>query len=198
MRDDDLLRRLDRQAIALWNLTTRLKRGWTAGESIAAQDGSRELLLLPIYSDTWLTAGTSDLTADGSTTTPNQHPVPLLRIFVFHVLDTVFRAGRSHSASAKQAHSERWKDTIRLLRVALKASRQCLEIHLLEHAIKILERAADCLDDLEKQQRVRTSSTIAGEEEQDRARMARDLRLEYLGLRMTLASPPLPRIWLQG
>lgn len=134
----------------------------------------------------------AELSANNPQPPPTQDPIPLLRIFVFHLLDAVFRARRpqgGHGAS-KQAQSERWKDTVRLLRVALRTSRHCLDTSLHDHALKVLERAADYLGDLEKQQRSRKTDAAVNEEQDDRSRLARDLRSEYLGLRMTLVRLP--------
>lgn len=122
--------------------------------------------------------------------------IPLIRVFTFYLLDCI---GRSHkqantSALARKPAAEQWKDTIRLLRTALKTAKSCIEHMQLDYSAKVLERAAEQQDALEKLAARKTQDGKeqgATEEERDKAALCRLLKMEYLGLRMTLA-------WKQG
>jgi hypothetical protein len=91
----------------------------------------------------------------------------LLRIFSFLVLD---------SASA-HAKGRTQKSCIRLMKVALKAARVCIEHKELMHATKALERAAEYQDVLS----IETDGA-----DSDDAEVARRLRLEYFAVRIVL------------
>jgi len=65
----------------------------------------------------------------------------LLRVFAFLVLDTTSRHGKQGRDS---------KSSLRLMKVALKAAVVCLDAQDTESATKVLERAADYQDILEK------------------------------------------------
>jgi hypothetical protein len=93
----------------------------------------------------------------------------LLRAFSFLLLD----------AAAAQTKGRPLKSCIRLMKVALKAARMCIEGIELSNATKVLERAAEYQDVLSKQ----TDGT--GNEESE---VARRLRMEYFAVRTTLVS----------
>lgn len=133
---------------------------------------------------------------DPSAQTRRASLIPLIRAFTFYLLDCVARSHKHVAAttSAKRPASEQWKDTIRLLRTALKTAKSCLEDLQLEHGAKLLERAAEYEDALQKFAARKTKSgheQQAFEEDEDKAAIHRMLRMYYLGLRMTLA-------WKQG
>jgi hypothetical protein len=91
----------------------------------------------------------------------------LLRVFAFLVVD---------SASA-HAKGRTQKSCIRLMKVALKAARVCIDHKELMHATKALERAAEYQDVL---------STETDCADGDEAEAARRLRLEYFAVRIML------------
>ncbi|ORY11635.1 meiosis protein SPO22/ZIP4 like-domain-containing protein [Clohesyomyces aquaticus] len=95
--------------------------------------------------------------------------VRLLRVFAFLLLDTAGGQGKK---------GRERKNCIRLIKVALKAARVCLEDVDLHSATKLLERAADYNDVLNKDR-----SHEDGSDENLAAR----LRLDYLSIRTALA-----------
>jgi hypothetical protein len=93
----------------------------------------------------------------------------LLRTFSFLLL----------ASSAVQAKGLPWKSCIRLMRVALKAARVCMENNELSNSTKILERAAEYQDILSRE----TDGSGSDEGE-----AAHRLRIEYFALRTALVS----------
>ncbi|KAF2741108.1 SPO22-domain-containing protein [Polyplosphaeria fusca] len=94
----------------------------------------------------------------------------LLRVFAFLLLDT----------AANQAKKSRQRmSAVRVMKIALKAARVCVENNELGYATKVLERAAEYDDTLAAQE--------TREEEEEEAIMEAHLRTEYFAMRMTLA-----------
>jgi hypothetical protein len=93
--------------------------------------------------------------------------VCLLRTFSFLLLDS----------SVVQAKGRPWKSCIRLMRVALKAARVCIDNNELNNATKILERAAEYQD-------VLSMDTNSSGHDENKA--AHRLRIEYFAVRTTL------------
>lgn len=102
-------------------------------------------------------------------TTRKSHSLCLLRVFSFFLLDS----------AAAQAKGRPRKSCIRLIKVALKAARVCIDSSELNNATKILERAAEYQDALSKETD-RTSH--------DEGEVADRLRMDYLAVRTTLVS----------
>ncbi|KAL5114846.1 sporulation-specific protein 22 [Pleosporales sp. CAS-2024a] len=92
----------------------------------------------------------------------------MLRTFAFLTLDS----------AAAHVKGRARKSCIRLMKVALKAARVCIAAQELNHATKILERAAEYQDILSKQ---------GGDEHVEVDKLARRLRMEYFAVRITLA-----------
>lgn len=92
----------------------------------------------------------------------------LLRAFAFLLLD---------SAGGQGAKGRQRKGCIRLMKVALKAARVCIEGNELSTATKILERAAEYQEVLGKE----------GGRGED-TELANRLRVEYFAVRMSLVS----------
>lgn len=102
--------------------------------------------------------------------------VCLLRVFAFLLLDTAAR-------QAMKAREGKRKHCVRLLRVALKTGRMCVEYGDLGSASKVLESAAEyqaALGDDGKGE--------GSEENEDEREAALVLRAEYYMLRTTLVS----------
>jgi hypothetical protein len=95
----------------------------------------------------------------------------LLRTFAFLLLDS----------SAAQAKGRPRKSCIRLMKVALKAARVCIEDNELNNAVKILERAAEYQDVLSKQ----TNGSNG-----DKGEAGNCLRMDYFAVRTTLVCEP--------
>jgi hypothetical protein len=95
----------------------------------------------------------------------------LLRTFAFLLLDS----------SAAQAKGRLRKSCIRLMKVALKAARVCIENSEFSNATKILERAAEYQDILGKE---------ANGPDGDEGEAAHRLRMEYFAVRTTLVGGP--------
>ncbi|KAF2659423.1 SPO22-domain-containing protein [Lophiostoma macrostomum CBS 122681] len=93
----------------------------------------------------------------------------LLRVFSFLLLDT---------AAAQVPRTRERKHSIRLMKVALKAARVCIQNNELSLATKVLERAADYQEALDK--------SVHGEGEEN-GQLEDTLRVEYFAVRMTLA-----------
>ena len=93
----------------------------------------------------------------------------LVRTFAFLVLDS----------AAAHAKGRPRKSCIRLMKVALKAARVCITSKELDHATKILGRAAEYQEVLSKE------GDVANDDEGE---MARRLRMEYFAVRTTLVS----------
>lgn len=94
----------------------------------------------------------------------------LLRAFSFLLLDS---AGRQGTRSCPR------KSCIRLLKVALKAAKVCINGNELGIATKALERAAEYQDILSQED---------GDDGKEDAEHARALRIEYFAIRTTLVS----------
>ncbi|KAL6711348.1 sporulation-specific protein 22 [Coniothyrium glycines] len=93
----------------------------------------------------------------------------LLRAFAFLILDSAGGSGSKHRHG---------KSCIRLMKVALKAAKVCIEGNELGTATKVLERGAEYQDSLSKVDH----STSAHERE-----LGDSLRVEYFAVRTTLA-----------
>lgn len=91
----------------------------------------------------------------------------LLRVFSFLLVD---------SAAAPTKNRQR-QSCIRLMKVALKAARICIDTSELNHATKVLERAADYQDIL---------STESNEIEEEEGQLAQRSCLEYFVVRTAL------------
>jgi hypothetical protein len=94
----------------------------------------------------------------------------LLRVFAFLLLD---------SAGGQATRGREQKTCIRLMKVALKAARICIDSKDLSNATKVLERAADYQEAL--------SSETDGERSEEEGLRER-LRVEYFAVRTTLVS----------
>ena len=94
----------------------------------------------------------------------------LLRVFAFLLLDTA-------NAPAKSGRAR--KSCVRLMKVALKAARICLENCQLGEATEVFERAAEYQEAL---------STQAGDERCEEIELGERLCIEYFALRATLVS----------
>ncbi|KAF2848838.1 SPO22-domain-containing protein [Plenodomus tracheiphilus IPT5] len=97
------------------------------------------------------------------------HALCLLRAFSFLLLDSAGGSGVKKRAR---------KSSIRLLKIAMKAAKVCIEGNEFISATKILERAAEYQDAL---------SQKVDAEETEEAALVNSLRVEYFALRMTLA-----------
>lgn len=172
----DESKELDSLAITIWNISTRLDRDGDdpEGKNCYFQHDYALLLTCLARSDELQQHGKSSL-------------LPLCRAFAFHLLDSIARShssGPSSIATRKPA-AEQWKDNTRLLRTALKAAKSCLQSGYLEHAIKILERAASYLETQEKLAKKKKDKIYA--EDEQKVKLSIGLRMEYLCLRVTLA-----------
>lgn len=92
----------------------------------------------------------------------------LLRVFSFLLLD---------SASGQASKGRERKNSIRLLKVALKAAKVCIDNSELSGATKTLERAADYQEALSKE---------SDEESVEEYELGDSLRLEYFAVRTAL------------
>ncbi|KAJ5063293.1 meiosis protein SPO22/ZIP4 like-domain-containing protein [Bipolaris maydis] len=112
----------------------------------------------------------TDVTIQSSDVTATQkRTLSLLRAFSFLLLDS---AG-GHDTKRRQR-----KNCIRLMKVALKAARVCIQGDDLATATKVLERAADYQDVLSQE----------GEDKRrEEKELADDLRAQYFAVRTTLA-----------
>ncbi|XP_014560370.1 hypothetical protein COCVIDRAFT_89663 [Bipolaris victoriae FI3] len=113
--------------------------------------------------ETDVTIRSSDITANRKRT------LSLLRAFSFLLLD---------SAGGHDTKHRQRKNCIRLMKVALKAARVCIQGDELTTATKVLERAADYQDVLSQE----------GEDKRrEEKELADDLRAQYFAVRTTLA-----------
>lgn len=92
-----------------------------------------------------------------------------MRVFSFLLLD---------SAGSQAVKGRERKNCIRLMRVALKAAKWCVENQDVDNATKVLERAAEYQDILSQQ----------GDSERGEAELGERLRVEYYALRTVLVS----------
>jgi hypothetical protein len=106
--------------------------------------------------------------ADKEAAKQRKQALCLLRVLAFLVLD-------SATGDAKQ--TKKGKHCIRLMKVALKTGRVCIEEGDTANATKVLERAADYQEILAK-------GADSGSEEENVN--CRALMMEYFGLRMAL------------
>lgn len=104
-----------------------------------------------------------DTNEDKERASDRRRTLCLLRVFAFLLLATATAHGKEPKV----------KDCIRLIKVALKASRICLESKDLVHAIKVLGCAADYEE-------------VLGRADQDD--LTNRLRLEYYGMRTMMVS----------
>jgi hypothetical protein len=93
----------------------------------------------------------------------------LLRVFSFLLLD---------SAGSQAVKGRERKNCIRLMKVALKAAKWCIESKEVDNATKVLERAAEYQEILCQE----------GESERGEAELGERLRVEYYALRTALVS----------
>jgi hypothetical protein len=100
-------------------------------------------------------------------TAHKKRTICLLRNFAFLLLDS----------AAAQAKDRPQKSCVRLMKVALKAARECINISELLPATKIMERAAEYQDTMSKE----TDGASRHEGE-----IAHRLRMEYFALRTML------------
>ncbi|KAJ4356283.1 sporulation-specific protein 22 [Didymosphaeria variabile] len=96
------------------------------------------------------------------------HEAGLLRVFSFLLLD---------SAGSQSIQGRERKNCIRLMKIALKAARWCIENKEVGNATKVLERAAEYQEMLAQE----------GENERNEAEWGARLRVEYYALRTALA-----------
>ncbi|PVH94353.1 SPO22-domain-containing protein [Periconia macrospinosa] len=150
-------------------------------------DLERHILSLPLQASTAVTAKREELDRLGtelwnlSTRLRRERPrasdascktraISLLRVFSFFLLD---------SATSKMTNAtERRSCCIRLMKVALKAAKVCIENQEMLSATKVLERAAEYEDLLGQE---------AGREKDGDVLIGDRLRVEYFGVRMVLA-----------
>ena len=113
----------------------------------------------------------SDIDAKSEDATAHKfHILPFLRAYAFMLLD---------SAGGRGPKGRQRKNCIRLIKVALKAARVCIEGNELGVATKVLERAADYEDVLGKGDE--------GGDERD-GELADGFRAQYFAVRTTLVS----------
>ncbi|KAF2447271.1 SPO22-domain-containing protein [Karstenula rhodostoma CBS 690.94] len=96
------------------------------------------------------------------------HEAGLLRVFSFLLLD---------SAGSQAVKGRERKNCIRLMKVALKAAKWCVENKEVDNATRVLERAAEYQEILGQE----------GEIERGEAELGERLRVEYYALRTALA-----------
>jgi hypothetical protein len=129
---------------------------------------------LPLLPSSTLAAKQDETLTDGkskNSATNKDLSICLLRTFAFLLLDS----------SAAQAKGRLRKSCIRLMKVALKAARVCIENSEFSNATKILERAAEYQDILGKE---------ANGPDGDEGEAAHRLRMEYFAVRTTLVGGP--------
>lgn len=93
--------------------------------------------------------------------------------------------------------AEQWKDTVRLLRTAVKAAKSAVQCGLLDYGGKVVERAADYEEELGKLCR-RLSTPANPEEDAEKQTLHQSLRLKYLQLRILLVSEACSRTRVSG
>lgn len=111
----------------------------------------------------------------------------LVRIFAFYLLDNIARAQRDHVSLRKRSAEDVWKDTSRLLSIALKTAKACISQNI-DYTPKVLERAADYQDVLDK---LAAAEAKTSEDNTELLAVCRNQKMRYFGLRMTWA-------WRQG
>lgn len=98
------------------------------------------------------------------------HEAGLLRVFSFLLLD---------SAGSQAVKGRERKNCIRLMKVALKAAKWCVETNEVDNATRVLERAAEYHEVLSQE----------GESDRAEAELGERLRVEYYALRTALVCP---------
>lgn len=101
-------------------------------------------------------------------------------MFAFTLLDCANHARRNDEEA-------KWKQGVRLLRVALKAAKSCLEVSQLEWCTKVMEKAADHEEQISRKADEgdgENKDEIEGEER----RVYERLRIEYWNVRIALVS----------
>jgi hypothetical protein len=96
--------------------------------------------------------------------------LPLIRVFAFLLLDTA-------NGQAKRGRER--KNCFRLMKIALKAARVCIDNGRLDEATKVLERAAEYQEAL---------SADGGVVRNEEAALEQRVRIEYFAVRTTLVS----------
>jgi hypothetical protein len=110
--------------------------------------------------------------SDGNLKDTTARALTLLRPFSFLLLDT---------AGGRGAKGGQHKNCIRLMKVALKAARACIQGNELSTATKVLERAAEYQETLGKENDVETES-------REEIELADGLRVEYFAVRTALVN----------
>lgn len=100
-------------------------------------------------------------------------PLCLLRVFAFLLLDT---------AGGQATTAQEWTQRTRLMKVALKAAKVCIENNELESATKVLERAAGYQEAMAKDPNGESNEEVQLDER---------LRAEYFAIRISLVSASL-------
>ena len=95
------------------------------------------------------------------------HALALLRVFSILLLDSV---------GSQSVKGQERKNCIRLMKIALKAAKWCIENNEVDGATKVLERAAEYQEVLAPE----------GDSDRDEAELGERLRVEYYALRTAL------------
>lgn len=113
----------------------------------------------------------------------------LVKVFAFHLIDC---AGTDHTprlenknafTAANTPRKRGWKDNIRLMRVAVRTAKACLEAGQLDQCTKVMETAADFEGNLGGM------TGVGGEEERGvQEEVVAGLTVEYWCLRIVLVS----------
>ncbi len=116
----------------------------------------------------------SDRTAEA--TSFRNRALCLLRAIAFFILDSGSGQGRA---------GQQRKDCLRLMKIALKAGKVCIDGNELGIATKVLERAAEFQEKL---------SVDGADDSGEGALVGNRLRAEYFAVRMTLVSMTISRL----
>ncbi|KAL1606688.1 sporulation-specific protein 22 [Paraconiothyrium brasiliense] len=141
-----------------------------ASSAVAAKQDELEKLGTDLWNtSTRLRRGLPHTNGDLSEETLRKdHEIGLLRVFSFLLLA---------SAGSQSVKGQERKNCIRLMKIALKAARWCIENKEVGNATKVLEHAAEYQEILAQEGEKRTGETELGER----------LRVEYYALRTALA-----------
>ncbi|TGO41094.1 hypothetical protein BHYA_0027g00390 [Botrytis hyacinthi] len=164
----DKAQELDEKATCIWNIATRLKRSLPAENDVDEDGGSK----------TW--DKKNELRA----------VLIMVRMFAFLVLDCANECGNSvaHIQAGTGGDEEKEKEEnsrgnlLRLMRVGIKAGRDCLNVQRIDYAVKVLEKLAGYTGYSEELLRTCKSSGTS----EERAACAR-FTAEYFVLRTLLA-----------
>lgn len=115
---------------------------------------------------------------------PTSRLLACLRCFVFHLIDCVDQSG-ADIREARASGQEQWKNRVRLVRVAIKSAKSCLEGGEIGDCSRVLERAAEHEDKLGKVLR-KVQKNDLDEDYSERVTLYHALRVEYLALRMMM------------